>query len=237
MPSQYRRWSEHPYPNESTPPRGHSEPSFWPMFFIYRGANHQFLDVLKQPIKWTIKQPNQIDWDHELFIVKQTLLSLTAEQRKSAEYWATGELTAKISSLLYELAEKYQLGTPSCARMLGYYHAAINDTCVMSWYFKYLWDVARPIQFDQSLATVVFTPRFPAYPSAHATIAGCSEVLLGYFFPSESVRLSALMKESAQSRLYAGVHFKTDNDEGLRLGRQIGEMVVKIMQLQNVRPF
>ncbi|MDQ0224099.1 hypothetical protein [Metabacillus niabensis] len=45
------------------------------------------------------------------------------------------------------------------------------------------------------------------------------------------------MKESAQSRLYAGVHFKADNDEGLRLGRQIGEMVVKIMQLQNVRPF
>ncbi len=34
------------------------------------------------------------------------------------------------------------------------------------------------------------------------------------------------MEESAQSRLYAGVHFKIDNDDGLRLGRQIGEVVI-----------
>ncbi len=40
--------------------------------------------------------------------------------------------------------------------------------------------------------------------------------------PSESARIKNLMKESAQSRLYAEVHFKVDNDEGLRLGRQIG---------------
>ncbi|MEK1833046.1 hypothetical protein AAAC51_41450 [Priestia megaterium] len=42
------------------------------------------------------------------------------------------------------------------------------------------------------------------------------------------------MKESAQSRLYAGVHFKVDNDEGLRLGRQIGETVVKLMSSQSL---
>ena len=43
-----------------------------------------------------------------------------------------------------------------------------------------------------------------------------------------------LVKESAQSRLYAGVHFKVDNDEGLRLERQIGETVVKLMRSQNL---
>jgi hypothetical protein len=78
---------------------------------------------------------------------------------------------------------------------------------------------------------VLFTARFPAYPSAHATIAGCAEVLLSYFFPPESSNIKKWMEESAQSRLYASVHFK---DEGLRLGRQIGEVVVNFLLLQNL---
>jgi hypothetical protein len=38
--------------------------------------------------------------------------------------------------------------------------------------------------------------------------------------------LRELAEEDAQSRLYAGVHFPVDNSEGLRLGRQIGRIVV-----------
>ncbi|MDQ7865031.1 hypothetical protein RCO48_39790 [Peribacillus frigoritolerans] len=38
------------------------------------------------------------------------------------------------------------------------------------------------------------------------------------------------MEESAQSRLYAGVHFNVDNKEGLNLGRQIGEVVVSFFK-------
>lgn len=93
--------------------------------------------------------------------------------------------------------------------------------------------MARPVQFDRNLPTVVVTPRFPAYPSAHATLAGCTETMLSNFFPSESQIIKRIMEESAQSRLYAGVHFKVDNDEGLRLGRQIGEIVVKLLRNQN----
>lgn len=42
------------------------------------------------------------------------------------------------------------------------------------------------------------------------------------------------MEESAQSRLYAGVHFNVDNNEGLSLGRQIGEVVVSLLRTQNL---
>jgi hypothetical protein len=81
---------------------------------------------------------------------------------------------------------------------------------------------------------VLFTPRFPAYPSAHATVAGCAETVLSYFFPQESSEIKKIMEESAQSRLYAGVHFNVDNNEGLRLGRQIGEVVVSYLSAQNL---
>ena len=32
--------------------------------------------------------------------------------------------------------------------------------------------------------------------------------------------------EAAQSRLFGGIHFAIDNDEGLKLGRRIGQRVL-----------
>ncbi|WP_243299581.1 vanadium-dependent haloperoxidase [Bacillus litorisediminis] len=231
----YRRWSEHPYEGEQFPPANNSsEVGYWPMFFISRVGDHTFLDSFGQRIHWEIRNPRNIDWETELVIVEQTLYSLTPQQKQIARYWGTGEITEHISHMIFDLARKYRIGSPNIARLLGYVHASINDAFVMSWYFKYLWDVARPNQYGRNLSTVLFTPRFPAYPSAHATVAGCAEVILSYFFPRESSRLIELMEECAQSRLYAGVHFKVDNEEGLRLGRQIGKMVVQLLRQQNI---
>jgi membrane-associated phospholipid phosphatase len=159
---------------------------------------------------------------------------LTSQQIRIAQYWGTGELTAKITTLIFNLAEKYMLGSPSVARVQSYFHAAMNDTFVITWFLKYHWDVARPNQYGRNLSTVLFPPRFPAYPSAHATVAGCAESVLSYFFPQEASEFKKIMEESAQSRLYAGVHFNVDNKEGLNLGRQIGEVVVSFLRAQNL---
>jgi membrane-associated phospholipid phosphatase len=233
MRTTYLRWSDYPYPSEVSPPIGNTEPANWPMFFIKRGANNQFIDPFNHIIHWKIKNPIEIDWGNELFIVREHLGSLTPQQIQIAQYWATGDIMAKFSSMIYHFADKHKLGTPTITRLLGYYHAAIHDTCVITWYLKYLWDVARPVQFDRSLPTVVTTPRFPSYPSAHATLAGCTETILSFFFPSESKIMKRTIDQSARSRLNAGVHFQADNDEGLILGRQIGEMVIELFKNQN----
>ena len=234
MPINYRKWSEYPYQGEMELPTGNPLPGRWPMFFIRRSANNEFLNPFQRRISWNIKDPNQINWEAELAIVQQTLVSLTPEHIRIAHYWGTGEVSAKLTSMIFRLAEKYRMGSPNTARLLGNFHAALNDAFVMSWYFKYLWDVARPNQYNRNLPTVLFTPRFPSYPSAHATVAGCVETILIYFFPEESSNIKEIIEECAQSRLYAGVHFKIDNEEGLRLGRQIGNMVVRLMRAQNV---
>jgi len=234
MRANYRRWTEHPYQGEQVPPKGSPEVAGWPMFFISRGRNNDFLDPSHQRINWRIKNPNEIDWEKELSIVEQTLTSLTPRQISIAKYWGTGEATEKMTPMIFNLAKRYRLGSPNVARVQAYVHAAVNDAFVMSWYFKYLWNVARPNQYDRNLSTVLFTPRFPSYPSAHATVAGCAEAVLSYFFPPESAKIKNVMEECAQSRLYAGVHFKVDNDEGLRLGRQIGAMVVRVLRAQNL---
>jgi hypothetical protein len=35
-----------------------------------------------------------------------------------------------------------------------------------------------------------------------------------------------MAQQAADSRLYGGIHFRSDNEEGLRLGRRVGRMVL-----------
>jgi membrane-associated phospholipid phosphatase len=177
-------------------------------------------------------QPGEIDWNSELAVVEQTMQNLTPQEIQSAQYWAAGELTERFTNLIYQYAGKYRIGSPNCARILGFFHASMNDVFVITWYLKYQWDVARPNQYGRNIRKLMDTPRFPAYPSAHACLAGAAEVLMCFYFPQEAVRIQSIINVCAQSRLYAGVHFKVDNDEGLRLGRQIGEIAVEVMKAQ-----
>jgi PAP2 superfamily len=235
MVRDYLRWSQIPYPGEQYPPMNAVTPEAgsWPMFFISR-RGQEFLDPFGKKITWRIKNPNTINWERELLIVKQTLQNLTPQQVRIAHEWGTGEVSKVVIPIIYNMMETYDLASTKAARFLGFYSAAMNDAFVITWYFKYLWDVARPFQFDRSIIPVLFTPRFPGYPSAHATMAGCSESILSYYFPQESYRINQLMEECAMSRLYAGVHFKVDNDEGLSLGRQLGQIVVNLVKSQNI---
>ncbi|WNB91288.1 vanadium-dependent haloperoxidase [Bacillus sp. NEB1478] len=235
MERDYLRWSEHPYAGEQFPPANPVTPEAgsWPMFFITR-RGEEFIDPFGRTIRWRIKNPNTIDWASELLVVQKTLQNITPQQIQIAQYWGTGEVSKQVTPMIYNLMETYGIASTRAARFLGLYQASVNDAFVMTWYFKYLWDVARPCQYDKNMKTILFTPRFPGYPSAHATMAGCTEMILSYYFPQESMRIKQIMEECAMSRLYAGVHFKVDNDEGLSLGRQIGEMVVALIKSQNV---
>ena len=111
-------------------------------------------------------------------------------------------------------------------------HAGINDALVVTWVLKFKWLVARPNQLDHNMATILCTPRHPTYPAGHSVVAGCAATILSYFFPPETERLVDLAEQCALSRLYSGVHFLVDSYEGLRLGRQIGRLVIEQLEKQ-----
>lgn len=89
------------------------------------------------------------------------------------------------------------------------------------------------------------TPAFPAYPSGHSTFgAAAAETLaneFGYAYsmtdrchehrtefygtPKAFNSLRAMAEENAFSRIYLGVHFRMDCEEGLRHGTDIGQKV------------
>ena len=203
------------------------EASSWPMFYFQRNWCNQFTDLSGNLVSFRIRNPRFIDFrGKELALVKDTLSDLTEQQRNIANYFSFGPPTKQWTPIIDRLIDTYNVNPPRAARIIAATQAAINDSFVITWYLKNMFDVARPDQLDAEIVTVVPTPHFPAYPSGHATVSGCAQVVLSYFFPAEKDRLKEIAEESTLSRLYAGVHFEADNNEGLRLGRQIGKHIV-----------
>ena len=95
---------------------------------------------------------------------------------------------------------------------------------------------------DSNWAPLIATPPFPSYTSGHATFSGAAAAVLDGFFgrdrigftvESEDAAVSArsfrsfsqAAKESALSRLYGGIHWSFDNDDGLAAGTELGQFV------------
>jgi hypothetical protein len=96
---------------------------------------------------------------------------------------------------------------------------------------------------DAAWASLIDAPLHPEYPSAHATLAGA----VGAVVAAEGDRSSlpelatssptakgatrrwtsvdAFAREVAESRIYAGIHYRFSTDAGLALGRNVGDLV------------
>ena len=73
-------------------------------------------------------------------------------------------------------------------------------------------------------------PPFPGYPSGHAAISGVNSELLSYFFPEDKAYFQQKAKEAAESRFQAGIHFRSDNEVALVLGRKVAAAIIEKVQ-------
>lgn len=97
---------------------------------------------------------------------------------------------------------------------------------------------------DFAFTPFIVTPCFPGYPSAHGALSGAArEVLERIFSPAtESITLSnpampgitlnytklrQITDDISDARVYGGIHYRFDQDEGAELGRKVGEYILK----------
>lgn len=136
-----------------------------------------------------------------------------------------GDETAHIGMyLLNEKITKYNLTTLDAARAHAYLHAAMYDTYLTVWNYKYIYWLDRPDMRYPQLNKIIATPTFPAYPSGHSTVSAAA-IIMGEFFPEEKAEFSKLAEDVASSRFWGGVHWKQDNEQGL-LGKKIGLYII-----------
>ena len=154
----------------------------------------------------------------------------TPDQLRIAEYWAltTGSLVAGFwNEEATKRIARYHLNERRAARVLALMHMAGMDASIACYDAKYTYWLIRPYRADPAITTPIPRPNHPSYPSSHACYSGASAYVLGALFPADAEHLAAMADEAAESRLYAGIHYRFDKDAGLGIARQVAALAVQ----------
>ncbi len=176
----------------------------------------------------------------EVYSVSQ---GLTDEQKRIADFWADGPGTftppGHWNAITLDLLRGRSLSTRATARLFAALNTAQADAFIACWDTKYHYWYVRPVTAiralrDPAWLPYVVTPPFPGYVSGHSSTSGAAATVLSSFFPAKAAELTAMAEEAAISRLYGGIHFRSDNQAGLVLGRRAGERAIRAYGLGRV---
>lgn len=97
---------------------------------------------------------------------------------------------------------------------------------------------------DPSFTPLITAPCFPGFPSAHAGLSGAAREVLEQLYGAQRHsltlsnpavagvtlqyrKLKEITDDIDDARVYGGIHFRFDQEEGAELGRRVGEYVVE----------
>lgn len=131
---------------------------------------------------------------------------------------------------------------------------ALADGFISCWEEKYSSNLVRPETLinkyiDDNWSPVLQTPPFPEYSSGHSVVSGAASIVLTKIFGNDfsfkddtevkyglPIRyfnsFSHAASEAAVSRLYGGIHYRSAIENGLVQGKNLGNHVVKNLNLQ-----
>ena len=103
----------------------------------------------------------------------------------------------------------------------------LYDAGIACWEAKYTYWAIRPFQLDPNFKTVFATPNHPSYPAAHACSSIAMATVLGYLFPRDAGDFATLGERAAESRIWAGIHYRSDIVAGRELALAVANKVIE----------
>jgi membrane-associated phospholipid phosphatase len=162
---------------------------------------------------------------------KQTFRSLS-----NAFYWANQSwFMDNLAKKIFE--NNLHLNPPRAARINAVVNVTSYDAFVACWDAKYTYWGIRPNQYDTTFRpAIIVTPPFPGYPSGHAALSSAMAEIYSYFFPDEKDLFRQKAKDAAESRFQAGIHFRTDNEVALELGKKVATKIIQKVKADGADP-
>ncbi len=182
--------------------------------------------------------------------------NLTAEQKRIANFWndkiRTGTPSGHWVSIMSQIARLLNLKLDRVAQMYALMGPAMADGFIVCWNAKYRYNTLRPQSYirdyiDPNWNPYLITPSFPAYPSGHSSMsAACAEIMAHLFgnvpftdythqeiglLPRSFTTFLQVAEEASYSRLYGGIHFRFDCENGLTGGRVLGRYIIDNINL------
>ncbi len=180
----------------------------------------------------------------------------TQEQRQIALYWADdpGKTPTPAGHWVFianDLLALRKASLAEAARTLAQLNLAMADAFIAAWSAKYSHSLLRPVTYVQLVIdsnwvpTMMDTPPFPEYPSAHSVQSSAAAGVLAQLFgaqtrftdnthndrgwgPRDFASFESAADEASRSRLYAGIHFGFGVRGGQAQGRCIAGKVLAL---------
>jgi len=215
------------------PPPGSVSPPVQPLAGTWRTWVLPAGDALRPPPPPAYGSPALLAEAQEVVDIER---GLSEGQKRVARYWEGGEGTPLPAGIwnrivVDHLTDRGATGAES-VRALALVNVALADAGVAAWDAKYAWWTPRPENavrelIDPAWRPLLRTPLFPAYVSGHSTYSAAAATVLADLFPDDADRFRAMGEEAGLSRLYGGIHYRSDHVQGAGMGREIGAMVLE----------
>jgi hypothetical protein len=180
----------------------------------------------------------------------------TNEQTAIAIHWAGSEVLP-LNAVARAAAAAKGLSLVDSARLFALLNMAMADSLIAGFEAKYSFNHWRPvtairnaklaknaaISADARWEPLLVTPPHQEYPSAHCLGAGAAVAVLqeifggdklatSYVYPPLGVArrwetFSQITKEIEDARVWGGIHYRTSDEHGTKIGRQVGEFALK----------
>ena len=173
----------------------------------------------------------------------------SADQTVAARYWAAENPTATWSRIFRTLSAQEGLSLVENARFFASLYLTGSDALISVWDDKAHWSFWRPITAIREAGTdgnprtepdgawlpLINTPPYPEHPSGLTGLSGSFVKTLQQVLGTDKVgwsdtnsagtrsftRLSQAIDEIVDARVWSGIHFRTADAQGARIGRQV----------------
>lgn len=156
--------------------------------------------------------------------------NLTRDQIQLVHFWADGAGTytppGHWNAIAAEDFIQKRYSEIRWARNMALLNIAMMDAAIVCWGTKYKYFNPRPSQINPSIKTVTGLPNFPSFISGHSTFSGAAAEILGYIIPDKAASYKQMASDASVSRMYAGLHYRSDCEKGLETGKKIGQFAV-----------
>lgn len=166
----------------------------------------------------------------ELAEVYDNVINLDRDKIAIVHFWADGVNTSTPPGHWNAIACSDFIGKGFSevrwARNLALLNLSMMDAAIVCWATKTKYFNPRPSQLNPAIKTLTGVPNFPSYISGHSTFSGAASTVLGYINPEKKTAYEAMADEASRSRLYGGIHYRSDCATGLVVGKNIGALAV-----------
>ena len=194
------------------------------------------------------------DFNEVKSLGRLTSTTRSADQTAIGKFWGAAPIWIVWNQIAEQAATAFHNSLDQNARLFGLLNATLGDSAIALYDAKYTYARWRPITAitapDQGNSNTVADPLWvplantandPSYPGAHADFSQAAATVLADFFGTDNFTFSltnatvgitrsfegfsAAADEAAASRIFAGQHFRYDEDAGQELGAQVADFV------------